>query len=115
MTIKWLMEQKLIAWKQECERCGNDMVLVKCEDRSDGFRWECRKQVSGQRHKFTVSIRKGSWFEESNLTIEEVLKYTYWWTQGLDQCHIRRQLRMSPNMGLTGTVFAEKLGSHHAG
>lgn len=108
VTINWLMEQKLIASKQECERCGNDMVLVKCEDRSDGFRWECRKQVSGRRHKFTVSIRKGSWFEESNLTIEEVLKYTYWWTQGLDQCQIRRQLRMSPNTAVDWDSFCRE-------
>lgn len=77
LTIKWLMEEKLIASKQRCRRCGEDMLLVKYTDQSDGFKWECRKQVKGRRHKLTISIHKGSWFEESNLTIEEVLKYMY--------------------------------------
>ena len=70
LTIKWLMDEKLIASKQKCERCGEEMSLVECNDRSDGFRWECRKQVKGRHHKFTLSIRKGSWFEESNLMIK---------------------------------------------
>jgi len=93
--LKWLMDEKLIASKQMCERCGEEMSLVECSDRSDGYRWQCRKQDKGRRHKFAVSIRKGSWITESNLTIEEVLKYTYWWTQGLDQCQIRRQLKLN--------------------
>ena len=108
LTIKWLMDEKLIASKQMCERCGEEMSLVECSDRSDGYRWECRKQDKGRRHKFTVSIRKGSWFAESNLTIEEVLKYTYWWTQGLDQCQIRRQLKLNPNTAVDRDSFCRE-------
>ena len=36
------------------------MSLLECEDRSDGYRWECRKQAGGRRHKQTLSIGKGS-------------------------------------------------------
>ena len=50
---------------------------MECEDRSDGFRWECRKQSGNKRHKQTLSIWKGSWFEQSNVTLDEVLKITY--------------------------------------
>ena len=31
----------------------------------------------------------GSWFENSNMTIEEVLKFTYWWCQDLNQWQIK--------------------------
>ena len=46
-------------------------------DRSDGYVWACRKQINGKRHRCERSIREGSWFEKANLTIEEVLKFTY--------------------------------------
>jgi len=34
-------------------------------------------------------------FEKENLTIEEVLKVTYWWCQDLIQWQIKQQLRFS--------------------
>ena len=43
LTIKWLMEEKLIASEQRCPRCDEEMTLVECKDRSDGYKWECRK------------------------------------------------------------------------
>ena len=66
LIIQWLMKEKLIASTQNCTKCGAEMSLLECEDRSDGYRWECRKQAGGRRHKQTLSIRKASWFEESN-------------------------------------------------
>ena len=99
------MDERMIASIQKCDRCGEEMSLVECDDRFDGFKWECRKQVRGKRHKFSSSIREGSWFQESNLTIEEVLRYTYWWSQGLDQWQIRRQLRINPNTAVDWDSF----------
>ena len=54
------------------------MKLVESGDRSDDYVWECRKQINGKRHRCERSIREGSWFEKANLTIEEMLKLTYW-------------------------------------
>jgi len=51
------------------------MKLVESGDRSDGYVWECRKQINGKWHR-CESIGEGSWFEKANLTIEEVLKFT---------------------------------------
>lgn len=74
ILIRWLMDEGLIASRRTCPICHEDMELVECTDRSDGYRWECRKRANGKRHKSTVSIRKGSWFEQSNLTLEELSK-----------------------------------------
>ena len=58
LTIKWLMEEKLIASKQKCGGCREDMSLIECTDQSDGFKWECRKQVKERRHKVTSVYSK---------------------------------------------------------
>lgn len=108
LTIQWLMKEKLIASKQNCAKCGGEMSLLECADRSDGFRWECRKQAGGRRHKQTLSIRKGSWFEESNLTLEEILKHTYWWCQDLDQWQTRRQLKINSNTAVDWDSFCRE-------
>ena len=75
--ISWLMEMKLIAKIRLCPLCDSEMRLVECGDRLDGCKWECRRQAKGKRHKVEVSICKGSWFEGSNLTLEEILKREY--------------------------------------
>ena len=42
-----------------------------------GFRWRCRRRVAGKRCSGSRSIRHGSWFQQSHLTLEEVLYFTY--------------------------------------
>lgn len=44
---------------------------------SDGVAWQC----SNKKHS-DISLRKGSWFEKSNLTLEEIIELTYWWSTG---------------------------------
>ena len=83
--INWLMEDGLLVKSLVCSICGDDMKLVNCEDRSDGFIWECRSRINSKRHKVELSIRASSWFEQSKMTLEEILKYIYWWCQELDQ------------------------------
>ena len=83
MLVHWLMNEGLMVKERSCPMCAGEMSLTRCEDRSDGLKWECRKQVNSK-HKAGVSIRKGSWFEKSKITLEEILKLTYWWSQDLD-------------------------------
>ena len=85
ILIRWLMDEESIASNQKCPTCSQDMELVECTDRSDGYMWECRRQVNNKQHRCSLSIRKGGWFEESNMTLEEVIQFTYWWTEGLIQ------------------------------
>ena len=85
------------------------MKWTECDDRSDGFVWECRKQIGLKRHRCQTSIREGSWFENANLTIEEVLKFTCWWCQDLSQWQIKQQLGLGSHTAVDWDMFCREL------
>jgi hypothetical protein len=102
--IQWCMDEGLIAKSRLCCHCDQPMKLVKCEDRSDKYKWECRKSMNGKRHKVEISIRKGSWFEKSNMTLEEVLKFTYWWFRDV----IRHELNIAAHTAVDWDSFCRE-------
>lgn len=77
-VIEWCMEKGLIASRYECPRCNCDMKLKERKDAQDGFEWRCQK-TGENAHLVKRSVRKGSWFEESNLSIVKVLCMTRMW------------------------------------
>jgi len=107
-TLEWLKQEGIIASSPLCDRCNEMMTWTACQDRGDGYRWECRRKAHGKK-RMERSIREGSWFEHSNLTIEEVLKLTYWWTQGLDQWQMKQQLGLGPNTAIDWDMFCREL------
>ena len=109
MFIQWLMDERLIAKERLCPMCDERMTLTRCSDRSDLFKWECRKQEKGKRHKAEISIRKSSWFEESKLTLEEIVKLTYWWCQDLNQSQIKHELGLAESTGVDWGSFCREV------
>ena len=75
--------------------------MVRCDDRSDLFKWECRRQEKAKRQKAEISIRKGSWFE--------ILKLTYWWCQDLDQAQIKHELGLAESTGVYWDNFCREV------
>ena len=108
-TLSWLREEGLIASSRNCTMCGSEMNWVRRGDRSDGYIWECRRQINGKRHRCERSIREGSWFENSNMTIEEVLKFTYWWCQDLNQWQIKQQLGLGSHTAVDWDMFCREV------
>ena len=108
LLVEWLIEEDMIAKTQVCDLCGSEMKLLKYEDRSGGYKWECRRQFNGKRHKVEKTLRKGSWFEQSNMTLEEILKFTYWWCQDLDQAQIKHELGISSNTAVDWDMFCRE-------
>ena len=49
MLVHWLMDGGLMAKEHSCPLCAGEMSLTRCEDQSDGLKWEYRKQVNGKR------------------------------------------------------------------
>ena len=109
MLIHWLMDEGLMAKERSCPICAEEMCLTRYEDRWDGVKWECRKQVNGKIHKSEVSIRKGSWFDSSKMTLEEILKLTYWWCQDLDQAQIKHELGIAESTGVDWDSFCREV------
>ena len=62
-----------------------------------------------KRHRVEISIRQGTWFEKSNLTLEEILKFTNCWTVGLNESQIAQQLRLSPNTAVDWCMFCREV------
>ena len=56
-----------------------------------------------------MSIRTGSWFAQSKMTLEEILKYTYWWCQDLDQAQIRHKLGLATHTGVDWDSFCREV------
>ena len=42
-----------------------------------GFRWRCQRTVVGVRYNQSASIKQGLWFQQSNLTLQEILLIRY--------------------------------------
>lgn len=42
------------------------------------------------------------------MTLEEVLKFTYWWCQDLDQAHIKHELGISSNTAVDWDMFCHE-------
>ena len=82
--IKWLQQIGWINKEYMCPVCNGNMLLKEATSyhkSSDGLIWRCRGTVAGKRHQVERSIRRGSWIENSNLTVEEIVKFTYMWCQ----------------------------------
>ena len=86
------------------ELCGEKMKCVPCKDRSNGLKFECRGKGT-KRHRIERSIRQITWFEKSNVTLQEILKFTYWWTTGLTQQQIMLQLQISSSTLVDWSMF----------
>ena len=61
-----------------------------------------------KRHKVEMSIRQGSWFEKSNMTIEEILKFTYWWCRDVKQEDICHELNIATNTAVDWDSFCHE-------
>ncbi len=99
--LEWCKDNNLIARRRSCPDCGRDMKWKKSTDgRSDKYVWRCRQRIGGGKEVLKeVSIREGSVFADSNLTIAEIIQFMYWWSCGLTQTQIRQQMDLSRNTG----------------
>ena len=55
------------------------------------------------------SIREGSWFENAYLSVEEMIKFTYWWCQGLDQWQTKLQLGLGSHTAVDWDMCCREL------
>nr|XP_055032797.1 uncharacterized protein LOC129421358 isoform X1 [Misgurnus anguillicaudatus] len=78
--IKWLQKHRLLLRKKKCRLCRKRMSLQKSTTTKDGYRWICRRN----RHKdVSLSIRHGSVFSKSHVSLASYMKFIHRFAQGL--------------------------------
>ncbi|GFU74652.1 mitotic-spindle organizing protein 2A [Trichonephila clavipes] len=78
-VLDWVMKEGLIPSRYECPKCKKDMRLVERKGTIDGFEWRCRVQSKENPHFVCRSVRKGTWFSDSRLSICVILRLTRYW------------------------------------
>ena len=73
--ITFLQRKNVLADRMNCAQCGIGMEMKERSDISDGYRWRCPDCNK------TASIRKGSFFEQSKLTLQKWLLLMHWWAR----------------------------------
>ena len=58
-----------------------------------------------------VSIRQGSWFSNSNLTLETIVLLTYFWVYRTEQEFVKHELGYLIKRSSIGTTFLERFVS----
>ena len=106
------MDEELLAKSQLYQWCDVEVKLIKCDDRSDGYKWECRRQIDSKRHKVEKSLRSESWFKNSKMTLQEILKFTYWWSQDLNQLQIKHELGLCSNTAVDWELLPRNMWLH---
>lgn len=76
-VFEFCQNLKLLASSVTCF-CGEAMNLSVCENSAGGFQWTCRKKKENEQCSIQC-IRKGTWFENSDLSIPEILWISYMW------------------------------------
>lgn len=91
--IEWLSEEGLLGdFSGGCELCceGVKRFVKDSSYSKDGVVWRCTNRKCNRK----TSIREGSWFKGTHLSLSRVVKLTYYWVYQLPSEHIARELRI---------------------
>lgn len=113
-TVSFVQENNMIARERKCPVCGELMKVVIDSGKkasSDGIHWACRRKrkEDDQRHQKYLSIRTGSWFEKSNLTLAEILKLTYAFAWSWTEVQMQHELGMGPSTLVDWNMFCREV------
>lgn len=93
-VIKICMDLGLIAHTYVCPKCGKDMSLRPRQCVIDKFEWTCPTR-SAPSHEVRRSVRSGTYFERSKLSIPTILLLTHLMVKLIDHNFIMEELNLS--------------------
>ena len=79
LVLEFLAKNKLIKNSNRCGTCNGDFHLNAYEQSGDGFRWYCKTW------KKRKSIREGSFFKESRMSLHSIIVIMYCWARDIPQ------------------------------
>jgi hypothetical protein len=89
VCIDWLMARGLIACKQACSNCGDYMILNTKASHCDDHVWICRRTSCRRKQ---LSIRAGSFFAQSKLSLQQQIDAIYDWTRNAKTSETAKQI-----------------------
>lgn len=121
-AIQWCMERGLLKSSSTCTICDAPMALV-VRDSSGHKVWQCRRMVRGERHNSKVSVRAGSLFSDSNLSMKDAVFLLYEWSVSTSVSCASYELSLSEPTVLTwfaklrdtATLFVNSRTEHRIG
>lgn len=79
-AIAWMREKGLLMRTAQCPICSS-MMQEEYTNGADDKIWSCRRTINGRRHQIRTSIRSGSLFAGSNISIRATLLLLYEWSR----------------------------------
>ncbi|GIY66922.1 uncharacterized protein CDAR_260071 [Caerostris darwini] len=93
--IEWLKSKCLIPKVMFCPNCSHRMKFEAEESALDGFVWICKDcKVNPPQ----CSTRHGSWLEDKDLSLVDILLFTYLWCHGFNEARIRKETNLEPEI-----------------
>lgn len=89
VTLQWLARRRLIFNSKLCDHCNDSCSLHNYNSGLDGKRWAC--ESCGIRK----SVREGSFFSRSRLTLKQIIIIIYCWSYDMPQALIRHEAEVS--------------------
>ena len=81
--------------RSNCPRCNRPLKLYGDNSRPDGQRFRCSNRRRGRQGcSYSVSSRKGSWFDSIKLTLQQAILIPYFWTYKYNQLQLRHELHI---------------------
>uniref|UniRef100_A0A0M3ICP9 DDE_Tnp_IS1595 domain-containing protein n=1 Tax=Ascaris lumbricoides TaxID=6252 RepID=A0A0M3ICP9_ASCLU len=93
-VLDFCMHLGIIAKEYTCPECGKKMSLHERPGVIDKYEWVCRKYGPSM-HYVKRSVRKGSWFSESRLSIVDLLLMTEFFVRNRSQDDVMYELGLS--------------------
>jgi ISXO2-like transposase domain len=87
--IDWLMARGLIARKQACSKCGDDMLLTTKASHCDDHVWICKRTSCRRKQQ---SIRACSFFAQSKLSLQQQVDAIYDWARNAKTSETAEQI-----------------------
>ena len=93
-AINWLKQHRLLRSEANCGSCDSAMSWTKHAKCKDGYTWRC--QTKGcVKYKYTTTIRTGSFFANSNLSLQTWIHALYLWSERIGEKQASRQAGVS--------------------
>jgi len=102
-AIKFLAKRGLIHAFHRCPSCDDLCGLTQYAQGVDGQRWRCRDC------NHTKSIRHGSFFAKSHLSLRQMLFFIYFWCQDTPSSFITHELNISRRVVIDFANFCREI------